>query len=76
MSAVDDAKHMLSFGSLRAMEDANSKIMGSYLWQFVRLVHFGIFILMMKVEGKKPFKFLSMRQLILSLVIALELADH
>ena len=75
MSAVDDAKHMLSFGSLRAMEDANSKIMGSYLWQFVRLVHFGIFILM-KVEGKKPFKFLSMRQLILSLVKALELGDH
>jgi hypothetical protein len=75
MSAVDDAKHMLSFGSLRAMEDANSKIMGSYFWQFVRLVHFGIFILM-KVEGKKPFKFLSMRQLILSLVKALELGDH
>ena len=75
MSAVDDAKHMLSLWSLRAMKDANSKIMGSYLWQFVRLVHFGIFILM-KVEGKKPFKFLSMRQLILSLVIALELGDH
>ena len=75
MSAVDDAKHMLSLWNLRAMEDANSKIMGSYLWQFVRLVHFGIFILM-KIEGEKPFKFLSMRQLILSLVIALELADH
>lgn len=60
MSAVNNTKHMLCLGSRRIVEDANCQIMGSYIWQLVRLVDLGVFSLM-KVKSEKSLKFLSMR---------------